>query len=105
MNDTGFIYLESDLATFHFINGCSYIIGNCTCFWIWHQVAWTEYLSETSDLRHYGRGWQDYVNICPSSLDLLYKFVQTNIISTGAFCRGFLVRSTEYQYFFCFTST
>ncbi len=41
MNDTYFINFESDLTTFYFIDCICYIIGNSTCFRVWHQVTWT----------------------------------------------------------------
>ncbi len=41
VNNTGFIYFERNFTTFNVIYSNSYVIGNCSCFRVRHQVTGT----------------------------------------------------------------
>ena len=95
MNDTSFIHFKCNFTTFHFIYCSCYIIGNRTGFRIWHQVTGTKNFTQFTNLRHYRRCSNNYINICPATFNFLNKFVKTNKISTGFFCISFFIGSAK----------
>ena len=105
MYDTRLIYLKVNLTLLNFLNSLSNIHSYSTTLGVRHQATGTQYTTEGTNLTHDRGHSDDNINICPSTLDLLNIFIETNIVSTCFFSSSLLVRSTECEHTYYLTGT
>ena len=97
MYDTKLIYTEGYFSGFYILYSVTYIFCNGTHLRVGHQATGTQYFTQASDLRHHLWCSHHYIYICPAVLNLLYVFVQANVVSACSFGFLFLIWSTKHQ--------
>src|SRR5574344_1875466 len=105
MNDTALVNLKVNLTLLNFSYSFSNIHCHSATFWIWHQTARAEHSTKSTNFSHDIWHSDDYINICPSTFDLVDIFVKTNIISSSFLCSSFSIWCTENQNTYLFTSS
>src|SRR5690606_20021807 len=100
MDNSELIDLKVNFPGLYFPNRFSYVQGNGSGFWIWHQASGTQYPTQPAYLCHDVGHGDDDVNIGPPAFDLGDIVVQSDIIGTGLPGFFLLVGRTKYQYLY-----
>ena len=98
VNVAKFINFKVNFTSFHFLHGLAYFQRYCSRFWIGHQAAWSQNLTQTTNFGHYGWHGDDYIYVRPAFLNFLNIFVQTHVVGPSFFGFGFTVGAAQHQY-------
>ena len=105
VDDIGLIETILDLTGLGILNSLANFGGNCTRLGVRHEASRAEDLTETTnDTHHIGRS-DNYVEIHPAVLDLLYCIIICDVIGTCILCFLDLIAFCEYESSYGLTGT